>query len=152
MLDLADLDLGPKSDAGAVLQLVHPVTGADLEATLVVMGADSPAYRDALFKYKDDIRARPEPGAKDSALPIVRVRAREAALAIKSWSDVSYGGADLTFSIEEAVRLMTRLTWIADQVALFRDDRRNFFPAPRVEAPKETEAPKVVAATETVEG
>lgn len=126
-LDLETLDVAAAAERGASMTLLHPVTGAATDIKMTVLGGDAPAYRANLRKIRDTAAERPEGEPTEQDAVAVLAHARNAAAAVTGWSNVVYGGKPVTFSLEGAVDLMRRRPWVADQVAMFRDRRANFF-------------------------
>lgn len=126
-LDLESLDVAAAAERGASMTLLHPVTGAALDVKMTVLGGDAPAYRANLRKIRDATAARPETEPTEQDAISVLAHARNAAAAVTGWSGVVYGGKTMPFSLDNAVELMRQRSWVADQVAAFRDRRANFF-------------------------
>jgi hypothetical protein len=127
-LDLASLDLAPSAEAGATMQLLHPVSAEPLGITMEVMGQDAPTYRKNLRKLRDMLAKQGEddededPDKRD----LTRI-ARLSACAVRGWAGVQWKGQDLPYSFENAVMVFAALPWISEQVGFFRDRRANFF-------------------------
>ena len=128
-LDLSTLDLAPGADAGAVMQLVHPVTGDDTGIAFDVMGSDAPIFRVNLRRLYDLIARKPDDPELDPDHLKILAEARLAACAMKGWTGLIWKGAGLQYSFDNAVMVMTALPWIVQQVTFFRDRRSNFFKA-----------------------
>ena len=126
-LDLETLDVAAAAERGATMTLLHPVTGAALDIRMTVLGGDAPAYRADLRKIRDTVAERPETEPTEQDAIAVLAHARNSAAAVTGWSGVVYGGKTVAFSLEAAVELMRQRSWVADQVAAFRDRRANFF-------------------------
>jgi hypothetical protein len=127
LIDLASLDPAGAAEAGAVLALRHPVSGADLGVRIRLRGTDAPSYRALLRRQIDAQMAdgTPEPGA--AALEQRHV-ARLAALTV-TWENVRYGGVTLVCTEDNARQLYDRQIWIREQVTAFVEDRAHFLPA-----------------------
>ena len=145
MFDFGTLTFGPRSDAGAAMDVLHPLTGEKVGPVMTVMGADSLVYQDELIKLRNKLAGMPEPGARDTAIGAVRNRARLAAAAVKSWTGVEFHGAVLPFTFDNAFDLFVTCPWLCDQVLAFRDNRGNYYEAPKAPPPAQ---PQVTAPAE----
>lgn len=127
-LDLASLDLAPGAEAGAAMQLLHPVSAEPLGITMTVIGQDAPTYRKNLRKLRDMLakQGETEEDEDPDRREVMRL-ARLSACAVRGWAGVQWKGEALPCSFENAVTLFSALPWIAEQVGFFRDRRANFF-------------------------
>lgn len=127
--DLSTLDLAPGADAGATMQLIHPVTGDETGITFDVMGSDAPLFRSNLRRLYDLLARKPDDPDLDPDHLKVLAEARLAGCALKGWTGMVWKGAELKYSFDNAVMVMTALPWVVQQVTFFRDRRSNFFKA-----------------------
>lgn len=131
-MDLNELNLGECADKGALLTLVHPVTGKPLEhkgkpMTITVAGIDSVAFR---RKQRELNANRVQAMAAGNGFDFDSTDNDDceilAAITI-GWSGIFAGGKELKFSFNEAVNLYKKFVWIREQVDIFAGDRNNFF-------------------------
>lgn len=133
-MDLNDINLEERADAGAVLELTHPVTKEPLlndgkPITITLAGSDSAAYR----KKQREIQARKinalAKGKKVENLPTDEERAELLGACTQNWSGIVVGGVALDCSYEAAQKLYLERGWIREQVDAFIGERANFFPS-----------------------
>jgi hypothetical protein len=126
--DLDSLDLSAAAEAGATMQLLHPVSAEPLGITFEVMGSDAPAYRKNLRKLRDMLaKQADEDEEEDPDRRDLLRAARLAACAVRGWDGVVWKGEALPYSFENATTVFTARPWISEQVGFFRDRRANFF-------------------------
>lgn len=134
-LDLTQLDTVSAADDGAVMEVLHPVSGAVLTqadgnpVTIVLAGEDSELFRRA------DRAARNRRLKSQQAGRRVQISAEElendslellVACTIK-WQGIGLGDqSDLPFSAGNARMLYKRLPWLKEQAVGFIGDRANF--------------------------
>lgn len=126
--DLEGFDLQADAEAGTTLQVRNPRTGEVTGATIDLYGADSRSYRVNLRRIQDAVAAAPEKEPTDADDLLLLGRARNAAAAIRDtgWSNLSVGGEEVQFSLENAVSLLTRFHWLTDQILTLINSRGNF--------------------------
>lgn len=122
--DLASLDTTPRADAGAELELTHPVTGAPLGVTLTLAGVDSAAYRKAQAALTDKRLGRRS--GKLTAAELQRDGIELLARCTLAWSGVVVDGAEVACTADAARELYTRFVWIREQADAFVSERANY--------------------------
>lgn len=122
-LDLANLDTAALCERGAELELAHPGTGAPLGVFVTVAGVDSRTWRGAQNAVSEKRRSRRGP------LTGEEIRAGQAEILARctlAWRGVTFEGAELPCTVENARMLYARLPWMADQLDAFASDRASF--------------------------
>lgn len=137
-MDLQKYDVAKAAEDGAILVLKHPVSKEPLKdedgpLSLMLRGRDS-----STFKKKDREQSRSRLAAAkrsgDSMLEtfgnVEETEKSEIELLASctiGWSDnMELGGAKLTYSYDNAVRLYTEQPWVMEQVRAFMTSRANF--------------------------
>ncbi|MCG8492845.1 MAG: hypothetical protein MI743_14595 [Sneathiellales bacterium] len=124
MLDLADLDLAPVAEKGAVLTLRNPVSGTELQTLIWLQGMDAPAYQK---KLRDQIDAQISEGKADlSAAELEERLVDRLAVVTMRWEQVFYKGETLPCDFQNARKLYREQHWIREQVQQFVEDRSRF--------------------------
>lgn len=124
MSDLAHLqDIVEGQDRGAELLIKHPVTGEPTDVVLIVAGPDSDVQRRARLKMQDALYAfRGRPPADD----FDRLEIERLARCIVGWR-VKRDGQDVPFAFSTAVKLLTDMRFIREQVEAFAASRVDYF-------------------------
>ncbi|MDA9530341.1 hypothetical protein [Bradyrhizobium sp. CCBAU 25338] len=124
MSDLAHLqDIVEGQDRGAELLIKHPVTGEPTDVVLIVAGPDSDVQRRARLKMQDALYAfRGRPPADD----FDRLEIERLARCIVGWR-VKRDGQDVPFAFNSAVKLLTEMRFIREQVEAFAASRVDYF-------------------------
>lgn len=124
MSDLAHLqDIVEGQDRGAELLIKHPVTGEPTDVVLIVAGPDSDVQRRARLKMQDALYAfRGRPPADD----FDRLEIERLARCIVGWR-VKRDGQDVPFAFSAAVKLLTEMRFIREQVEAFAASRVDYF-------------------------
>lgn len=115
-MDFATLDLTPGADVGAEMEVLHPVTREPTGAFIDLFGSDSTQFR---AWRKSQVRT----GKTESDGAVM-------AKLIRGWKGITWEGKALEFSHANAVMVLEKLTWLADDIALFATNRANFFKVP----------------------
>lgn len=132
-MDLLELDLTKSADAGATLEIRHPISDEVLTdkkgnpVTVTLLGSESSAFMNEM-----KARARKQMGKKvkqPSIEDTIRDSAEVLAACTVSWSGMTEGGEDLPCDKATATRLYIKYTWLRQQVDEFIADRENFFKA-----------------------
>jgi hypothetical protein len=128
-LDVIEVDVQKNAEAGAQLDLLHPITNAPTGNWLTLLGADSDTYRDAQRKLQ---RKRLGQMAKQRRIALTPEELDAEALEIlvkvtTGWHVIS-GGQALVFSAEAVRALYKRRVWVREQAEEFISDRANFLP------------------------
>jgi hypothetical protein len=135
--DFADIDLEREADVPTEMQVLYPRPdktsgkgfGAPTGITFRVLGDESPTFRRNLREMIDDVARNIHEQPKEPDAVDKLSRARTAACAIVGWSDnVILDGEKLSFTRDNAVRLMWERPWVARQVENFRTNAGNFAP------------------------
>lgn len=132
LMDLAGLDFSAKSENFADMIVIHPVTqeemtGADGEpVTITLLGMES-----AVAKRMTKARAQKQLNARKNKIDIDEARAfttsLQAKLIVKSHGLMENGQElDMT-NPEVAVDVLTRFSWLREQIDEFVTDRGNFY-------------------------
>lgn len=136
-LDLSALDTTASSEKGAVLELLHPTSGAVLtqsdgsKVTITLAGEDSERYRRAT-RASIDRRLKAQQSGRRLQLYAEEMEndAIERLVAVTiSWSGIGMGEGDLPFSADAARALYRKLPWVREQAEAFVLDRANFLKA-----------------------
>lgn len=136
MIDLSSLDTAAACDKGFELALVHPVTKAPVGAFITVVGKDSKTFDDFVKRQSND-RLRKQfqnqRRGKDADAPTVEQIETDAISLLvactTAFRDVTYKGAVLTFSEDNARLLYTEQKWVRAQVDEAIGDIENFMQA-----------------------
>ena len=131
-MDLAGLDFSEKSENFADMIVIHPVTqeemtGPDGEfVTITLLGMES-----AVAKRMTKARAQKQLNARKNKIDIDEARAfttsLQAKLIVKSHGLMENGQElDMTDS-SVAVDVLTRFSWLREQIDEFVTDRGNFY-------------------------
>jgi len=107
------------------VKLKHPVTGAELDATIKVYGKDSSVFQNAI---KQRAKAQIARKSKDIDLDANDKDSVELlADCTQGWSGIAEGSKELVFSRDTAIALYTKYKWIREQIDIAIGDRANFF-------------------------
>ena len=123
--DFTKLDFATKAEAGAVMQVKNPLTGAELGATVTVIGTDSKAFRNLAKQRAIAAINRKESDTHDAEADNISMIAK----CILGWSGIAEGETEITFSFENAVMMLTKYSWLREQIDRFVGDRANFLPS-----------------------
>lgn len=124
-VDLTSLDVIAAADDGAVLELLHPVSGQTLGVQIRLIGADSENYRKAMRSAaakRVNSRSRTALSPEELDREALNILAQ----ATLGWEGVVIDGETVSFSRDQAVGLYKRFPWIREQVEAFVNDRGNF--------------------------
>lgn len=127
-MDLAQLDLTAAANAGAWVDMLHPVTGNALGIRIKVLGKDSDAFRELEEKHQREaieaakLRKRP-------ADPIAAAKEHGEAMLVActvAWEGVELDGVALECTPANVKAVYHRFGWLRDQVDLAIGSRANF--------------------------
>ena len=120
-MDLTKLDVKAAAEKGAVLTLTHPSTGAELEATVTVIGRDSPSVKAVM----ETVERRKASGSK---ITKEQEGIELLCAVVKGWTGIEFDGKELEYNAENVRKLITdpRTEWISEQIGPFVLSRRNF--------------------------
>ena len=122
-MDLTNFNLAEKSEEGAELTLVSPA-GEELDAKIVLVGKDSPKYRNA---FKKIIERKSVKKQKKIDLDLADRETVELVTACTiSWQNIEEDGVVIEFNAENAKRIYTEHAWVREQADEFIGDRANF--------------------------
>lgn len=130
-MDLAELDTVSLAEAGAVMQVRHPVTDAPLATadghalTLTLAGRDSERYR-RLERAATNRRLK---SARRGTVTAEEIEAEALDMLVGctlAWSGIVIDGQALDCTPENVRRAYTRLPWLREQADAFVADRGNF--------------------------
>lgn len=134
LMDLSGLDFSNQAENTAVLHIVHPVTLEEMytdeneAVTITLLGMDS-----AVAKRITKARAQKQLNARKQKIDLDEAREFSTGLLSKlivSSVGLKEGGIDLDLSDNQtAVDVLTRFTWLREQIDEFVTDRANFYKA-----------------------
>ncbi len=126
-MDLNTIDLTKSADAGADLELEHPITGDATDIIITLAGTDSSIHRKKSKEIQAKRIAKMAKGKKadfsvsdDEACDLL-------AACTLGWVGIMEGSEEIDFSKEAAKELYLKHVWIREQVDAFIGDRANFF-------------------------
>lgn len=125
-MDLKSLLTVPEHDAGAELQIVHPVTSEPTPVHIMLAGVDSRAFRNAVRSRN---RKRAEAMARDKPEDAETEESRDIEVLVQvtlGWRGLEQDGLPLPFTPENVGRLYRDSPGIRNQVERFIYNRRNF--------------------------
>lgn len=137
MLDLTSLDTAHGAEAGAVMEVLHPTTGAVLTQedgkpiSLTLAGRDSDRYQRAARATRNKRLKAQQSGrtAQISAEEMENDSIETIVSCTIGWEGICVDGATLPFSPDNARLLYKRLPWLLEQADAFIVDRANFLKA-----------------------
>lgn len=137
--DLSQFDTRVVGEQGAVMEVLHPVTGVPITEddgtpwTITLLGADSETYTKNMYRAADK-RIKESLKAGGFRNPVVSRISSEAidsddleslALATKAWK-IRLDGRWVGDSMEERRSIYGRFKWLREQAAAFLNDRSNY--------------------------
>lgn len=128
-MDLSELDLTAKADAGAEMRLHHPVSDEPLSSddgkpiTIRVLGQDSREFRAAAAELAERMQGRKRLSVAAAEAQSVELLAR----CVKAWSGIVWEGKPLPCTPENVRMVLRERKWVRDQVDAFVTDRAAFF-------------------------
>lgn len=137
MLDLTTLDTSTAAEAGAIMTVQHPVTGAVLTQddgsamTITFAGEDSERYRSAT-RAATNRRLKAQQSGRQMQLSAEELEndALERIVACTiGWNGIGVSGEALPFSPDNARALFKKLAWLREQAEAFIGDRSRFLKA-----------------------
>lgn len=106
------------------LKIKHPETEKDTDIIVKVISPEHPEYKSRIVELKR--KWLNDKGAVD-VLKIADSRSHLIVNMIEGWSGIELNGEKFEYSKENAFKLVTEWTWIADQINEFCALRENFF-------------------------
>jgi hypothetical protein len=127
-IDLSQLDSAKGAEKGFTLTLRHPKTDAELPWQVMLLGADSEAYKD---RAREFARAR---AARFTKLRKMQISPEELeaeaiellVVATTGWQGMTRDGQPFEYSNDNARELYRKYPWIREQVDAAVGDRANF--------------------------
>ena len=133
-MDLSKLDLTEHANSGAIMDVMHPITGEQLldqngnAVTITLLGADSTKMRQEMSD-----RAKKQLASKNKPINSIdeaeKLSAELLATITIGWSGMFENGEPVECTKENAVRIYTKYAWLRQQVDAFTTDRANFYKA-----------------------
>lgn len=133
-MDLAKLDLTEHANHGAIMDVIHPITGEQLIAsdgtpvTITLLGADSTKMRQEMSS-----RAKKQLATKSRQISSVdeaeKMSAELLATITIDWCGLSENGSEIACNYDNAVGVYKKYSWLRQQVDAFTTDRANFYKA-----------------------
>lgn len=117
-MEFAKLLTADDHEAGAEMEILHPVTGAKTGAFLLVRGVDSRTFRTASSEFN---RKRAAKDSDDDALSLDLTVS-----IVCGWRGIKQDGEDKPFSKESVRAMMEGSPKIRAQVEAWFLDRKNF--------------------------
>lgn len=120
-MDLSSLSISESSK----LILKHPVTGDELDGSILLCGKDSDTYRK---QYGEMIKKISSDQAKGSDSDFVKLDIDVYVACTIGWENISIGDDQLEFTPDNVRMVYTdqRFKWLHDQVVEFVGKRENF--------------------------
>lgn len=122
-IDLSSLDTAAACEKGYELELLHPITKAPLGSFISVVGKDSEAFRKHVRAASNERlrkNAAQQRRGKELDPPTIEAIEAEAidllVTCTTGFRNVSYKGALLEFSEDNARKLYTEQSWVRGQV------------------------------------
>lgn len=134
-MDLAKLDLTEHANNGAILEVLHPISGEPLTdndnkvVTLTVLGSDSTQMRNAMSaRAKKQINSK-KPNQITTIDDAEQASAELLASVVVAWSGIEENGELVPFTPGNVIDILKKYSWLRLQVDQFVSDRSNFFKA-----------------------
>jgi len=130
-MDLANLDLKAGANAGAWIDIEHPVTRDPLGIRIKVLGRDSDAFAEIEEKrQREALEAAKQ--RKKPADPIAAAKELAEAVLVSctvAWEGVELDGVELDCTPANVKAVYYRFAWLRDQVDVAIGTRANFLPS-----------------------
>lgn len=134
-MDLANLDFSKNPEITAVLHVLHPITGEEMFAddgvtpvTITLLGMES-----AIAKRLTKARAQKQLNKRTNKIDLDEARDFSISLQaklIKESSGFKENGEQINLAENDvAVEILTRYSWLREQIDEFVTDRSNFYKA-----------------------
>jgi hypothetical protein len=118
------LDNAVEQDKGAMLELVHPVTGAATGLKLWIAGPDSDTARRAEIALADELADMADEAGMVTGDQRAKARLNALARLVLRWEVADEEGM-VIFSQKNLLQLL-KVNWVRQQVDAFGDDRSNY--------------------------
>lgn len=137
-MDLSLLSTKKLSEEGTVLEVLDPRSGDALTSdgvpvTITLTGIDGGKYRDYQRKIQNRRLKAIGKGKTKLDLDAEELEKEGLDLLVEctvGWTGISWKGAELLFTPENAKTIYSELGWLRDQVDAYIGDRQNFFTKP----------------------
>lgn len=122
MLDVNALDTRAAAERGYAMEVMHPVTGKPLGATVNVLGEDAGPVGEYRHRRRLERMEREQAatiGGKPAPIDPAEIDAQLVEAAVVrtiGWSGLVENGVDIPFSPEAARRVYAKLNWLRDAV------------------------------------
>jgi hypothetical protein len=127
IFDIATLDLASTAEAGAPLEIRHPVNHDLLGISIQLQGMDSPTYRAIV---RNQIDKQINDGKAELSAKELEERLVERLVSVTlNWTNILYQGEAMDCNPQNVRKLYSEQNWIREQVARFVEDRSHFLPA-----------------------
>lgn len=133
-MDLANLDFGKNPEITAVMTVIHPITGEemfqedDTPVTVTLLGMES-----SVAKRVTKARAQKQLNKRNQKVDLDEAREFTISLQAKlitASSGLKENGQDLDLTDQAtAIDVLTRYSWLREQIDEFITDRANFYKA-----------------------
>ena len=125
-MKLTDYNSVEGSNEGAVMTLVHPVSGVDTDAWIKVAGPDSKLAKQRRAQVQRMLRGKRN--ISDVDIDTLEKEALETRVALTlDWGNIELEDGEVPFSEENVREVYKKYPWVADQVDEFQGERSNFF-------------------------
>ena len=135
MIDLNNLDLATAGDSGFDLQLLHPVDKSELEGMKIRIRGDKSKTVAAFDRKRINELQQKERVLKGKNKELTfttdeleKMAVEAAAVRVISWQGISEGGMVLDCTPENITHVMTKYSWMRDQVREASEELENFRP------------------------
>mgnify|MGYP003620955818 FL=1 len=134
-MDLAKLDLTEHANNGAVMDVLHPISGELLKdsgknnVTITLLGSDSTQMRDAMSNRAKQQLASKKPNQITTIDEAEQASAELLASVVVSWSGIEENGQPIECIHRNVVATLKKYSWLRLQIDQFVSDRSNFFKA-----------------------
>ena len=137
MLDLTTLDTSSASEAGTIMEVLHPTTGAMLThdsgkaVTITLAGQDSARYQSAVRASRNRRLKAQQSGRRVqiSAEEMENDGVETIVSCTLGWDGIGDDGVLLLYSLDNDRMLYKHLPWLLEQADAFISDRANFLKA-----------------------
>ena len=134
-MDLAKLDLTDHANNGAVMDVLHPLSGELLKdsdnnnVTITLLGSDSTQMRNAMSNRAKQQLASKKPNQITTIDEAEQASAELLASVVVSWSGLEENGQPIECINRNVVATLKKYSWLRLQIDQFVSDRSNFFKA-----------------------
>lgn len=122
--DMSALDCVPQANAGAIMDVLHPVKGTKTGIQITLAGMDSDRYRD--FKRSRQNKKIREQGPGPLTVEDIEEVGLDALVELTLGWKMRVDGADLPCTPANVKAVYKRFPWLKEQVDAFVAQRANF--------------------------